>query len=252
MTDSQWKVFSGFRNEFRKKCSDWEKFSSPWLRELQTEAASAGGTPPYPVETPVVYNTALDEFTKDSGVSLVIVSDNPGKDEQLAVNRMYLVGQAGKLGAGFFAKHPELGPDYRKNVIILNKTPVHSARTKQLEFLLKHGGDKFAVLFEESQKWMAEKAAALQKVFACPLWIVGYGELRPRGLFSGYAETLTGIYGADSGDTKPPVYLFQHFSMNRFSIDLRDSSYLKGKESVPIADRLKILGEAHRREVLGW
>ncbi len=253
MTDLQWRIFSRFRDEFRKKCLEWEKVSSPWLRDLQMEAASAGGTPPYPVETSVVYNRALDGFSAESKILLIIVSDNPGKEEQLAENNMYLVGQAGKLGAGFFSKHPEMGIDFRKNVIILNKTPVHSARTKQLEFLLKNGGHDFSMVYEESQRWMAEKASELKEIFDCPLWLVGYGELRPKGLFSKYAETLTGIYtGTKIMNTKKNVYLFQHFSMNRFAIDLRDSIYIKGHKDLPVTEKLALLGESHRKEILGW
>lgn len=253
MTDRQWDRFSRFRDEFKTECARWQNGAAGWLPELQLQAAAAGGTPPYPVETPVVYNTALEDVTPRDDISLIIVSDNPGKEEQRACNRKYLVGQAGKLGARFFSAHPEMNIDYRKNVVILNKTPVHSARTKQLDFLLKKGGDVFKTLFEESQMWMAARTAELQRDFSCPLWIVGYGELRPGGLFAKYAETLTDAYlqgGMSSNADR--VLLFQHFSMNRFSIDLRDSEYVRKCGDMPVDDRLRILGKAHRKEILGW
>ena len=47
------------------------------------------------MQTPIVYNTALDEITKNDDIKLIVIGDNPGKDEQLLQNQKYLVGQAG-------------------------------------------------------------------------------------------------------------------------------------------------------------
>lgn len=253
MTDVQWQAFQSFRERFRRRCSAWEDACSGWLPELQRQAAEEGGTPAYPVETPVVYNTALDAVCPQDEIRLILVSDNPGKEEQRERNRKYLVGQAGKLAARFFSSHPELGVDFRKNAVVLNKTPVHSARTKQLAFLCRNGGEAFRTLFAQSQQFMAEETAALRKALSCPLWIAGYGELRPRGLFAVYAETLARIResGADPALAEN-VLLFQHFSMNRFTIDLRSSPYTKNAGNLPLAAQLEMLGKAHRADVLGW
>ncbi len=216
-------------------------------------AAEQSGAPPYSVETPVVYNTALDDVRPEDDIRLIITSDNPGKDEQRALNRKYLVGQAGKLAARFFALHPELRLDFRKNVVILNKTPIHSARTQQLRFLLKSGGEDFRSLLEESERFMAEEAATLQAALSCPLWITGYSEMRDGGVFAAYAKTLNSIRASGRGLCSDGcLFLFQHFSMNRFAIDLRDSPALKGAETLSLAERLAVLGKAHRLEILGW
>ena len=253
MTAEQWEALASFRERFSKRCAEWTERSSPWLKELQQRAAERGGAPPYPVETPVVYNAALDDARADSDIRLVIASDNPGKDEQRLYNRRYLVGQAGKLAARFFARHAELNIDFRRNAIILNKTPIHTARTQHLRFLLKEGGEAFSALLEESERFMAEGAAALQAAFACPLWVTGYGEMRKGGVFAAYAQALSAIRAAEGGSSlEGGLFLFQHFSMNRFAIDLRDSPALKGKESFPLAERLRLLGLAHRKEILGW
>ena len=106
-------------------------------------------TPAYPFETTVVYNRSLDDVTKDDDIKLIVIGDNPGKDEQLAKNNRYLVGQAGKIAEGYFRRNPELGIDFRRNVIILNKTPVHSAKTAQLKTIAKQGGKKIADLIED-------------------------------------------------------------------------------------------------------
>lgn len=271
MTSIQWEAFSRFRTNFRKHCSIWLEAAGGtdgWLTLLQKEAAVADGIPDYPVETPIVYNTVLDTFRQTDDIRLIVVGDNPGKNEQLTKNRRYLVGQAGKLGEGFFRKNPDLGIDFRKHVIILNKSPVHTAKTKQLARLLKEGPAEFAALFDETQRWMARETVALQQALGCPLWLVGYGELRPRGLFSVYADELAAAYqhpatvenpageldtGATAGHPageldSPPVYLFQHFSMNRFSIDLRSRS----DPEKSLAENLARIGVEHRKEILGW
>jgi hypothetical protein len=253
MTQEQWDYFAAFRNRFRAKCEAWassrgEAETKDWLARLQKEAADADENPAYPLETPIVYNRSLDAITQADDIRIIVVGDNPGKDEQLAKNQRYLVGQAGKLGEGFFRNNPELGTDFRKNVIILNKTPIHTAKTKQLAHILKNSGNEFAVLFTETQIWMARETAALQKALGCGLWLVGYAELRPKGLFGAYADELKKNYASSAADGNPDVRVFQHFSMNRFSIDLKDHY----DKSLTLASNLAQLGLARRREILGW
>ncbi|ULQ58729.1 hypothetical protein K7I13_09205 [Brucepastera parasyntrophica] len=252
MTRSGWTYFVNFRDSFQAQCETWKKEAvcgkDNWLGRLQKQAAEADKTPAYPLETSIVYNRSLDDVTQNDLIKLILVGDNPGKNEQLAGNNRYLVGQAGKLGEGFFRKNPELGIDFRKNVIILNKTPIHTAKTKQLALLCKNGGDRFNKLFEESQKWMAEQTALLQQKLKCSLWLVGYGELRKSGLFSLYAETLKKEYEKKRKLSDADVYLYQHFSMNRFSIDLK--SHYNG--SITLAENLRSIGLMHRKEVIGW
>ncbi len=252
MTNEQWKAFSTFRDSFRERCEAWDREAggpSGWLSVLQREAAERDGTPGYPVETPIVYSRALDDITDGDSIALIVVGDNPGKDEQRVQNRRYLVGQAGKLGEGFFRRNPGLGVDFRKNVLILNKTPIHTAKTRQLDFLRRSGGARFESLFLDSQIWMARETAALQKALDCGLWLVGYGELREKGLFAAYAREL-GLRYATATGKKPAdaVRLYQHFSMNRFTIDLAE----RGKPSLSLGENLREIGLAHRAEILGW
>lgn len=256
MTKEQWTAFSSFKDRFREQCRLWAIAAgkSPadtgalWLASLQKAAADADGNPAYPLQTPIVYNRALDDIGASDSVALIVVGDNPGKDEQLEKNRKYLVGQAGKLGEGFFRKNPSLGIDFRKNAIILNKTPIHTAKTKQLSLLLKSGGARFAELFTETQRWMARETASLQKSLGCDLWLVGYGELRAKGLFSEYAEELGRRYERGGDPKSDRVRLYQHFSMNRFSIDLAG----RADDSLSLGENLRSIGLAHRNEILGW
>lgn len=252
MTQEQWTAFNSFRTRFRTQCEIWSEATHQdgWLATLQKEAAEDDENPSYPIETPIVYNHTLDEFTENDAIKIILVGDNPGKDEQLAENKRYLVGQAGKLGAGFFRKNSELGIDFRKHILILNKTPIHSAKTKQLSFMRKKGGERFAKLFDETQQWMARETALLHMNLGCDLWLVGYGELRKTGLFALYAEELSTQYHEAPNPYRGmnAVRLYQHFSMNRFSIDLAQN-YLK---KMSLEDNLKALGFAHRMEILGW
>lgn len=247
MTDIQWKYFCDFKKDLKNKIEEWQT-AAPQLAALQKAAAQAARTPDYPFETSVVYNRALDEITPDDEIKLIVIGDNPGKDEQLEKNNRYLVGQAGKIAEGYFRKNPELGVDFRRNVIILNKTPVHSAKTNQLKTIIKQGGPDIAKLIEESQIWMAEKTAALHAALGTELWLVGYSELKDKGIFCLYRDSLK---AALAGDKKAweRVYVFQHFSMNRFSIDLSDFIKAGKKEKAPLDSNIHELGLLHRKEI---
>lgn len=242
MTKEQFSVFSAFRTAFKAKIEEWSVYNDELCR-LQAEAASAGKTPDYPIENPVLYNTALDSITEKDDIHLLVIGDNPGKNEQLNENRKYLVGLAGKLGQKFFAENPELGTDFRKNVIILNKTPVHSARTEQLRYILKNARPEIISLISESQKWMARETALLAVNLGIKIWLVGYAELKGKGLFLEYRDMLAETLGPENMDT---LMVYQHFSMNRFTIDL--SAFRKNNEG-SLSEALEKLGTLHRKEI---
>ncbi len=254
MTKEQFKIFDDFRREFKKYCQNLNTQYSAILRPLQIEA-SKKDTPEYPLETCVVYNTALDELTENSEIHLIVIGDNPGKDEQLLKNNKYLVGQSGKIATGFFAKNPELKTDFRKNVIILNKTPVHTAKTNHLKFLSKNGGEQIQKLIEDSQIFMAEQTAKLHKNLCenanesgwqPELWLVGYAELKPKGIFTEYRDTLKKCY--ENSPLWEKVFVFQHFSMNRFSIDLK--AFMQNHKNVSLQNAIHELGKMHKNEIL--
>lgn len=258
MNKEQWEIFCTFKQELKEQIEKWKE-SAPQLTELQKAAALEKNTPEYPFETTVVYNRALDDLTPEDNIKLIVIGDNPGKDEQLAKNNRYLVGQAGKIAEGYFSRNPELGVNFRKNVIILNKTPVHSAKTAQLKAIAKKGGPEIAGLIEESQIWMAQKTAKLHvdliKAGTCEeekkteLWLVGYSELKPKGIFGEYRTTLKNTYLKEKPEVWDKVYVFQHFSMNRFTIDLSD--YIK-KQPAPqsLEQNLHTLGTIHKLEIM--
>ncbi len=247
MTEQQYQAFCEYRDQVKSLCAKWLSDFSQELRPLQI-AAARKDTPEYPLDTPVVYNRAYDEITKDSEIKLIVIGDNPGKEEQLAEKNRYLVGQSGRIAEGFFRRNEELGIDFRKNAIIMNKTPVHTAKTTHLKYLNANGSDRIRNLLLESQLSMARLAAQLhQRLETAQLWLVGYSELKGRGVFLNYKDELLRCYKNDDGSIKKSwnsVFVFQHFSMNRFLIDL---SQHRGEE--PLQDSLARIGCGHRKEI---
>ena len=251
MTQAQWDAFSNFRVQMKSLCEQWGLLGDK-LYPLQQEAAKKD-TPEYPLETAVVYNQAYDSVTINDEIRLIVIGDNPGKDEQLEKNRQYLVGQSGKIADGFFKRNPELNIDFRKNTLIVNKTPVHTAKTAHLRFLAKNGDSQIQNLLLESQKTMAQLTAKLHQELIegtdCPqkaaqLWLVGYAELKGKGIFLPYRDTLKNAYSSKNWEN---VYVYQHFSMNRFLIDLK--SFRTEHSDLSLPQALKILGHLHRDEI---
>ena len=256
MTIFQWEYFNNFCNSFKNKVTEWNNQAKS-LIVVQNKAKDFFNNVDYELQTPIVYNTALDEITQNDEIKLIVIGDNPGKDEQLAKNQKYLVGQAGKLGNNFFKIHEELGIDFRKNVIILNKTPIHSAKTNHLKKFASFGGKEIEDLIKETQIWMAQETAKLHqnllkvsenKDFP-QLWLVGYSELKEKGIFTDYKNELKKQYqtSEESKNAWNNVFVYQHFSMNRFSIDLKEFS--TENKNLDLKTQLKTLGKKHKDEI---
>lgn len=249
MTEQQWKAFCDFREEYRSLCDQWNKLS-PKLLPLQKDLAGTD----YNVETSVVFNRAYDDFVKEDYINLIVIGDNPGKDEQLLRNNRYFVGKSGIVAENFFKKNPELHMDFRKKTIIMNKTPVHTAKTKQLVELARKGGDEIKNLIEFSQIKCAQITARLhmelnqdadEGSMGTELWLVGHSELKKGGVFLKYKDELKNCYGDSSVWEK--VYLFNHFSMGRFSVDLK--KFLEENPTVDLRHALVAIGQRHKKEV---
>ena len=244
MTNAQFSAISSFREEFHEYCKKLTADFGEILRPLQKSAAK-NDTPEYPIENPIVYNSALDTLDENSQIRLILIGDNPGKNEQLSKNQKYLVGQSGKIASNFFAKNSQFYIDFQKNVIILNKTPIHTAKTQHLRKLASDS--RIAQIIEESQLWFAQKTAQLHSAFdEAELWLVGYGELKKRGIFAPYRDALK---SAERAEDWARVRVFQHFSMNCFLNDLR--RFMKENENLSILEAAKELGIFHRDEIFG-
>ena len=230
--------------------------AAPDLTALIQRLVTSREGPAYTVETPVVYNLALDDFTPESEIKMILVGDNPGRREQ--ENGRYLVGPSGKIAEKFFKDHPELGIDFRKNVIILNKTPIHTPRTIELKELCKLGGKQAENAVLSSQRTMAELLAEFWQIFSGDkphsasgsgetlIWIIGYSEMKKGGVFEVYTETLKTLCAANPA-LKESIFFFRHFSMNQFAIDLKQQT----RPGENLTESLRRIGAAYRKRVLG-
>jgi len=273
MKKENWNKFQKTRKHFFSLTEELSR-SLPDLKDIQQKFAdsrsvginSAGKNTAYTVETPVVYNTALDDITIDDEIRLILVADNPGRREQAAENRRYLVGPSGKIAQKFFNDNPSLKIDFRRNVIILNKTPIHSPRTVELKELCNMDSKLKRPLAEtrrhrdrgeenknslsnalvESQTFMASLLIEFQEALECPVWITGYSEMRKGGIFETYTETLKTLYANKKG-LYDQVFIYRHFSINQFTIDLKQQA-LQGES---VSKTLKRIGKGYRERILG-
>jgi hypothetical protein len=259
MTASAWKAFSAARDHYREFIKQLRR-RLPTLGQAQQKLVDSRSGPSYTIETPIVYNEALDDIGPDDDIRLILTADNPGRREQMAENRRYLVGPSGKIAERFFRETPELNTDFRRNVIILNKTPIHTPRTAELAelkhlFLQQTGPAKTAAqaasAIEESQQTMAELLVEFQQALSSsrnilPVWIIGYSEMKKGGIFETYTEALKTLYAKKPAAEKK-LFFYRHFSMNQFTIDLHKQA--GASETVPQA--LDRIGAAYRLRILG-
>ncbi|MDR0290749.1 MAG: hypothetical protein LBI06_07425 [Treponema sp.] len=243
MERSAWNRFAKAREHCRSE-TERLRHSLPELQALQQRLVN-GRSPSYTVETPIVYNSALDDIGPGSEIRLILVADNPGRREQAEENRRYLVGPSGKIAEKFFRDNPSLNIDFRANVIILNKTPVHTPRTAELRELCKLGGAALETALDDSQRIMARLLLEFQRTLAVPVWICGYSEMKKNGVFEAYTNELKALYGGT--DFMDEVFLYRHFSMNQFTIDLKQQA----ASGETLAKTLARIGTAYRQKFIG-
>jgi len=249
MKPAAWNQFTQAREHYRHEIKKLLR-KLPQLQAVQQKLVDSR-SPSYTVETSIVYNGALDDVQPDSEIRLILVADNPGRREQAAENRRYLVGPSGKIAEKFFRDNPALNIDFRKNVIILNKTPIHTPRTVELRELCRLGGAALETALVESQRIMAKLLLEFHQALAqnrrgkaLPVWIIGYSEMKKGGVFEAYTNELKALYKGTN--LKNSVFLYRHFSMNQFTIDLKQQA-VRGE---PLDKALDRIGAAYRERFL--
>jgi hypothetical protein len=243
-----WNSFTAVREQYRAAVEELAE-KLPQLRKIQQKLVNRRTGPVYTVETAVVYNHALDEIDPKDDIKLILVADNPGRREQAAENRRYLVGPSGKIAEKFFRDNPELGIDFRKNVLILNKTPIQTPRTAELKELCRLGGPALTEALRDSQLTMVRILGEFCRCLKeAPVWIIGYSEMKQGGIFEPYTRAL-GELAASKTAGRPlreRLFFYRHFSMNQFTIDLHRQAL--PKETLP--DALNRIGAAYRERIL--
>ncbi len=216
MTEQYFSEFVKIRADFGQRIKEWT-LGLPDLDQALMQLATLSGENNYSIETPIVYNRALDDITRESDIKWIVVADNPGKKEQEAGRQRYLVGTSGMMAERFFMK--ELSVDFRKETAVINKTPIHSPKTAQLRKLVQIYPEAKPII-EESQLFMASMLLCLQACFDAKVWVMGLSELRPAGLFSAWLAKLKELYKSAEKKYTDELYFFNHFSMGSFSADL--------------------------------
>jgi hypothetical protein len=260
MNEEAYAAIDSTRREFRAKVAQWKR-ANPYLMEAQERVRAAMGYEDYRVETGIVYNKALDDIKIEDDIKIVLVADNPGKKEQLRVNNRYLVGQSGKLAEGWFAR--ELEVNFRRDILILNKTPIHTPKTAELGALLRSAGphrERLEALLADSQATMADLAWRLYSALRAAvvknknpgapwpvLWVSGLGELRSGGLFEIYRDELSRRMAKADPSLTSGVWAFNHFSMNQFAIELKR----KARAGEGLMQELGRVGAENRERVFG-
>jgi hypothetical protein len=230
MEQSKWEAFCEFRTSFKCQINKWNDEYKGLLGESLPDCKNDNPL--------IVFNDALNSINEQSDIKLIIVGDNPGKDEQK--EGRYFEGQAGKMAKGFFRiASKELGiEDFDKEVICLNRTPIHTATTAELKQL--HGSK----ILYETQEWMAKETAKLHKELGCELWIIGYSNLKRNAVFSEYCTKFREAYGEEKHWEK--VFVFKHFSNNHFIADIgQDKIEYQGEEIYTYNQKLSFKENLH-------
>ncbi|MFO7735492.1 MAG: hypothetical protein R6W70_04670 [bacterium] len=223
---------------FKKLVSDFERYVETCKNDELHNFLQKNNIG-YSVENEVVFNTRLSSISKKDNIKFIVVGDNPGKDEQLDRNRYYLMGKAGVQMRNFFSRH-DFVTDFDREVVVLNKTPFHTKSTSDIKNLLKFRG-----LIDDSQRYMASLAAEMHRLFRCPLWIIGFSQMKKNGIFRVFREELEKQYSSAGAELKNSLLFFKHFSYGNFSRDISEAERVCGDKH--ISSLLKYTSEKNRK-----
>lgn len=197
MTKEQFKKFCSFRDEFRKQTALWNEEYNKVLKE-RIESLSG-----CEITNSFIYNEKLDEINENDNIKYIWIQDNPGYNEMLQ-NR-YAVGASGKAGQNFM-KNEGLAEDFDREVIVLNKSPIHTKVTAVLSKL------KNREIQDETQRYMAKAIFTVHNIFECDLWILGISNLK--GIFGTFSKDMEKLYKNSALNKK--MFLYYHFSQGQF------------------------------------
>ncbi|WP_320046221.1 hypothetical protein [uncultured Ilyobacter sp.] len=185
------KIRERFRREVDKYRENYPEFAKDLLKRYEQEESGMRA---------FVYNEKLDYLGKNDSIKYVWVTDNPGFKE--SKQNKYAVGISGKTGKNFMEKNGFV-KDFDREVIVLNKSFVHTKVTSELGKF-----DLYRDIFLENQKFMGQLACHLQKLFGCDMWILGTSNLNK--IFKGFRETM------ETNGEFNNIYFYYHFSQGQF------------------------------------
>lgn len=227
MTEAQYLEFAALRKQFREKVNyyrlKYPEFSEEILKQYEGSDK---------VMRAFVYNEKLDYLEKNDSIKYIWVTDNPGFNESM--QNKYAVGTSGKTGKNFMEGNG-LVADYDREVIVLNKSFVHTRVTADLKKF-----KEYEELSSDIQNFMADLACRFQKLFNCELWVLGLSNLNK--IFRSFKEYLE-----EYGDLEK-VYFYYHFSQGQFK-----KAYNRKKDEVIFSDPkeiCEIIGIENRKKLL--
>lgn len=220
--------------DFRKQCHSWNEELTSLPEHLAGYLA--------------VFNERLLK-QEPTDIRYILIGDNPGKEERKV--REYFVGGAGMTARLFFERY--LVKDFDRQVLCLNKTPIHTNVTAGLGSLLENK----QALIRDSQTYMANLAYTLHKQLQKPVVVCGFGDCRASGKYRGERWPLRleqpkiGTYFFNQlrenfRDSAEQLYLVKHFSHDKFFEDFNIQAYWNDPEG-----RFLEIGSQYRRELLG-
>lgn len=234
--------FSSLAEEFRNRIKEWDGIYP--LREL-----SCFKNLDYRLFRTVVYNSQLDRINPQE-IKVILVGDNPGMEEQK--QNAYLVGKSGRMADNFFTEN--YGYDFYRNVLIMNKTPLHTKSTSQLAGINR----KYPGFIRETQEYMAGLIFSLAETLNVPVFVTGFAGCRtPDGkwlktsaagkpLSTQTAPWFFSELKRKFLQRKDLLFLFKHFSYGNFSRDLNPLL----KEGMKVQDAVKKIGSEYAAELL--
>ncbi len=176
--------------EFKAKCNEWqESYDKDNVH--------------------FVYNTDLDILVKED-IKYILVADNPGNIE--ALNERYLIGPAGLAARVYFER--AMVSNFKKEVIVLNKTPIHTSITNKLENLKEQS--------IESQEYMVNLIVELALLLNVPIIISGYsnGLIKRKDKLVFNNKSLRPFFMKFADEVREKnitnYYIISHFSRNMF------------------------------------
>ena len=197
MTEKQYENFYKLKNNFKNQIKEW---NDKYNKELKEKIENIEG---YDISNSFIYNEKLDELTKKDNIKYIWIQDNPGYNEML--QGKYAVGSSGKVGQNFLI-NMNLVKNFDKEVIVLNKSPIHTKITSNLSKL------KHKEIQNFTQIYMANFIYEVHKIFKCDLWILGISNLNT--IFKNFTENIQDLYKND--DLNKKIYLYYHFSQGQF------------------------------------
>jgi hypothetical protein len=177
---------------------------------------------------PFVWNRELDPYVEEPArlqeLRWILCSDNPGVEEAKLGCFLAPTGRSGREARKVIA---EAGHDWNRQVIVLNKSVIHTPKTADLKALP-------AEPIRETERFMAQIILDLLRETKADLWVIGFGGVDARE--PGWPRRLRGRDAFPSSFVMPHfwaalkeggapfadrIFISKHFSHGQFAMEMK-------------------------------